>query len=393
MTGLLMRQAPIVGDEGCVRFCDAAAHATLPAPSFSLSGGFSVLLDFQGDKIEEQTILGGREEGGSTLVLTDCPDGVWGSVRLEVRDRAGRMFVADACTSGAHGRRLLCRLVSEENRLSVVELQPWSPPEPLAVSVLRADSPTDFPGFVEALCLSGCNDDGNRSGQFLGRAANVALFDRTLGDDRIGPYRAASNTRAREDLPSGSTHALDDEGRRLFLDDAEHLAEWIDAGKLSRRDTRHASGLAFRWLCDRRPLLKRVADHYGVLLSLPDLDPRRALTDAMLQDEPVFYYHRDVWEGDWLALSAFRGDLAFWVAGERRISWEGFVKFVRNKLGGGHFDPEDRKRWQVQLDSMIRETEVNGEAWIDVKMLALVQALMLSAESCGLLALAQYPLA
>ncbi len=113
----------------------------------------------------------------------------------------------------------------------------------------------------------------------------------------------------------------------------------------------------------------------------------------MLQDEPVFYYHRDVWEGDWLALSAFRGDLAFWVAGERRISWEGFVKFVRNKLGGGHFDPEDRKRWQVQLDSMIRETEVNGEAWIDVKMLALVQALMLSAESCGLLALAQYPLA
>lgn len=42
---------------------------------------------------------------------------------------------------------------------------------------------------------------------------------------------------------------------------------------------------------------------------------------------------------------------------------------------------------------MIRETEINGEAWIDVKMLALVQAMLFSAESTGMLALARYPIA
>lgn len=96
----MFRQAPIVGDDGCVRFGDAAAHAMLPAPDFSLSGGFSFMLDFQGDAVEEQAVLGGREEAGNTLVLTDCPDGVWGLIRLEVGDSAGRMFVADVRSSG-----------------------------------------------------------------------------------------------------------------------------------------------------------------------------------------------------------------------------------------------------------------------------------------------------
>jgi hypothetical protein len=85
--------------------------------------------------------------------------------------------------------------------------------------------------------------------------------------------------------------------------------------------------------------------------------------------------------------------MAFWLAGEWEVSWEAFIKFVRNKLGGGHFDPDDRKRWHVQLDSMIRETEISGEAWIDVKMLALSRALLFAAESCGLLDVAREPIA
>jgi hypothetical protein len=31
--------------------------------------------------------------------------------------------------------------------------------------------------------------------------------------------------------------------------------------------------------------------------------------------------------------------MAFWVGGEREVSWEALVKFVRNKLGGGHSTP------------------------------------------------------
>jgi hypothetical protein len=119
----------------------------------------------------------------------------------------------------------------------------------------------------------------------------------------------------------------------------------------------------------------------------------RAYTERVIEDKPVFLYHRDRWEGDWLPLSVFLGGMAFWVGGERQVSWEAFLKFVRNKLGGGHFDPDERKRWQLELNAMARETTIGGEAWIDVKMLTLVRALLFAAESCGLLALARYPMA
>ena len=390
---VLLRHPPIVGEEGCARFADEGAHAALPVQDFSLAGGFSFLLDFQGDVLVEQTVFGIREDAGSTLILTDSPRDEWGLIRIEIRDRGGRAFVADAQTAGAHGRRLLCRVRPEENHLSMVELQPWSPAAALDVTILQADGPRDLPNFENALFLSGCNVDGERRGHFLGRAAELALFDHTLENDRVEPLRQASRTRADDDLPSVDADALDEEGRRLFLDDTEQLREWSHAGRLERRDTRAASSLAFRWLCDQRPLLKRLADHYGVLLSMPDLDPRRAYTEAIKEDQPIFIYHRDRWDGDWLPLSAFLGDMAFWVGGKREVSWEAFLKFVRNKLGGGHFDPDDRKRWQVQLDAMARETQVGSEAWLDVKMLALVRALLFAAEGCGLLALARYPVA
>lgn len=68
----MLRQAPIVGEEGCVRFSDDAAHATLPAQGFCLGGGFSFLLDFQSDVMEEQTVFGAREDGTS---IAPSPEG------------------------------------------------------------------------------------------------------------------------------------------------------------------------------------------------------------------------------------------------------------------------------------------------------------------------------
>jgi hypothetical protein len=393
VAGVAMRQAPVVGDEGCVRFVDGSGYASLPASNFSLGQGFSFLLDFQGDRLEEQTVFGAREKDGSTLILIDSPGQEWGVIRLEIVDRSGRAFVADARTSGSHGRRIACRVLAEDNRLEVAELQPWTGGDPLKVAVRRADSPHDFPPFRNPIFLSGCNVDGTRQGQFLGRAAEFAIFDNVLAEDRLVPLRSSSKTRADDDLPRANGTALDEEGRQLFVEDVEQLREWVGAGRLDRRDTRAASTLAFRWICDRRPLLKRLSDYYGVLLSLPDLNPMRSYTEAVLEDQPVFLYHRDRWEGDWLALSAFLGDMAFWVGDlQRQVSWEAFIKFVRNKLGGGHFDPDERRRWQVQLDVMFRATEIDGEAWIDVKMLVLVRALLVTAESCGLEALARYPL-
>jgi hypothetical protein len=123
-------------------------------------------------------------------------------------------------------------------------------------------------------------------------------------------------------------------------------------------------------------------------MSFPDLNPMREYTAAVQSDRPVFLYHRDRWEGDWLPRGAFLSDMAFWLGvGSRSISWDAFIKFVRNKLGGGHFDPDDRKRWHESFEAMIKETSVGGEQWMNVKMQVLAQALQFAVDSCGLITL------
>jgi hypothetical protein len=110
----------------------------------------------------------------------------------------------------------------------------------------------------------------------------------------------------------------------------------------------------------------------------------------VLEDEPVLYFRRETWEGDWLSMSAFLEDMALWVgAVQRAVSWEAFFKFVRNKLGGGHYDPDDRSRWQRELNDLLTAVRIDGESWLHVKMLSLVAALRFSAESCGLVTLAR----
>jgi hypothetical protein len=190
-------------------------------------------------------------------------------------------------------------------------------------------------------------------------------------------------------VPTLRPGALDEEGSETFREDWGKLRRWLDQGQLTRGDTRDAAAIAHMWLCDRKPLLGRFADHYGLQVSLPDLHPLRAYSELARESNPVFMYQADHWEGNWLAPSNFLNDMAFWLAGHREVSWVAFIKFVRNKLGGGgHFDPEDRKRWQQQLNTMIRESSVGGQEWMNVKMLALVRALVFTAESCGLVALA-----
>lgn len=360
-----------------------------PIPDLSLAGGVGFLIDFQGDSFEEQVVFGVREHDGNAFVLTDSPDGQWGLLRLEVRDRAGRALLAEISTSGTHGRRLACGVVPEDNLVRAFELQPWAPADTLDITIGQGDGPREFRAFAQPLFVSGCNVDGQRQGSFIGRTAEFALFDTPLEDHEIAELRAASKERDDADLPEHDPSALDEEGRKLFLDDYDTLREWQQKGSLERRDTRNASVVAFRWLCDRRPLLRRLSDCYGVLLSLPDLDALRSETEKIASgraEAPPFYYPQERWEGNWLPLSGFLGDMAFWVGGDHLVSWEAFVKFVRHKLGGGHWDPDERARWQRELQAM---DEASGEAWINAKMFALVRSLIFTVESCGLVALAR----
>jgi hypothetical protein len=383
------RHAPIVGEEGCVRL-SGDGHFSLPADDagWPSGDGFSFLIDLQADLASEQTVFGAREADGTAIVLRQHAGGALNHVGLEVADSAGGVIAATFRLSDAHGKRLVCNVDPRRGEAEMYELQQWGLDRAAEVTYeqrrpLNALAPMQGPIF-----LSGARERNEQRGSFTGRVANLAIFGDKRDAASIEALRSASMERSSADVPRLDPNALNDDGRELLLDDYRKLAELARATSIGASDTREASVVAYRWLCDRTPLLVRASNALGIQLSFPDLDPMRGYTSKVKELRPVFLYHRDRWEGGWLPRSAFLEDMAFWIGTDSKsVSWEAFIRFVRNKMGGGHYDPDDRKRWHDALESMIKETKVGGDRWIDVKMQVLAAALAFTVESCGVIAL------
>ena len=143
-------------------------------------------------------------------------------------------------------------------------------------------------------------------------------------------------------------------------------------------------------MLDGYTLLQRASDHFGAMLWFPDLRRGQAL-DALLEEHAPALWRPDTEHtGDWVPLSAFRDDVACWLGGSGTIvTWAAFIKFVRNKLGGGHYDPDDRRAWQRQLAELARQEKVGSEAWLAETLMTLVRSLIIAADGSGVVTLAR----
>ena len=225
---------------------------------------------------------------------------------------------------------------------------------------------------------------------YCGRTAHFAIFDRWIGDETIEELRAASLPPEASNIPTFRPGALDDEGCNLLLDDYGQLIRWHNAGGLDRRGLREASSIASIWMLDGYTLLRRASDHFGAMLWFPDLRRGKALGAILAERAPALWRPDSEHSGDWVPLSEFRDDLACWLGvGETKVTWAAFIKFVRNKLGGGHYDPNDRTAWQRQLAELARQDEAGGEAWLAETMMTLVRALIIAADGSGIVTLAR----
>jgi hypothetical protein len=378
-----LAQAPIApGSERCARFADGGCvERREPVP---LGNDTTFLIDAQ------------LEGSGLHPSIRAEGDGQTFSVDLE-RDEAGvkahlKVGLAEqwlrgvAQLSPTTGKRMSFRFAGDGRVAVVDELQPWGsrvraeiylqPAEPLDrdwVGVRIGGTSVELPGT-----------------SYRGRIANFVIYPRLLPDEKLEKLRASSAPPDRPDLPRFQPGALDPDGLHIVLDDYRRLVSWHNAGTLSRRDLRDASVLAHLWVLDRRPLLQRASDHFGALLSFPDLRRAQTLAARIDEDKPALWWPETEHDSDWVPLTTFRDDLACWL-GERDhvVTWGAFVKFVRNKLGGGHFDPDDRQRWQSELNELARKTEVEGEPFLVATMLTLVRSLIMAADGSGFVALAR----
>ena len=285
--------------------------------------------------------------------------------------------------SGTTGKRLAVRVSLEQSTADVVEIQPWGPnvKQQAALSPDRGLA-RDWRGMR----IGGPSSEVAGS-SFQGRLAEITVYECRLPDDRLEALRRASVPARESDVPHHEPGALDQDGRQILLDDYEQLVRWSNDGRLSGRDVRAAAVLAHLWLLDHRPLLQRASDHFGAMVSCPDLN-RGAIPSRIEADKPVLWTPATEHDGNWVSISTFRDDLACWLGQAGFVvSWAAFIKFVRNKLGGGHYDLEDRTRWQWQLSELAGKLSVAGEPWLESTMLTLVRSLIIATDGSGLLSL------
>lgn len=374
---------PIVGSDGGSAWFARGGHVAVPTMPLGpeASKGVFIGFDVQPDTLGEQVVLGSAKRGASTVKVVVNEADVPGRVCLVLQDEDGKSLVARADASRSTACRLLLTANPRGNLVAMFELQPWArnPGRQLTIDIELAEGPSRFV-FDQPLTFAGCLEDGSLVGTFAGRLSEVFIGTRFLPDLEVAELAEAS------DNPTALTHrdlqSPSQELRGRFLRDIDRLRHWYRAPRLSLDDMDDASLLLFRWLFSRHPVMPLLCRKLGIQLWLPgDTDRGRAFHELTRTLGPVVHFAGQRGPDralgfDWRTLEEWRTEPVFTV-GKQAVSREMFVNFVRNKLGPGHFDEEDRSKWQRDLKAVADATRMWDQDTFAYQMHGLVRELIL----------------
>lgn len=383
--GMTYRQGlpPIVGRDGGSTWFGgghvSVAQEVLPP---SMVDGFSILVDLQPDRTGEQTVLGIERTGGSALRLIADSKEVQGALRLDIRDEAGRRLSIEAEGSVARARRVAITSIPRMNQITFYELQPWapSPGEPLATTTLVAEAPQNV--HLDAFVAAGHSRDGVTVGTFDGRVAELALFPKVLRQESLGRLAAASDNPT--DLLALDLGKPTPEHADTLLRQARRLRRLATSATFGPDERDDAALLLYSWLFSKHPMLPLICRLLGIQLWMPGRgDPsERHPSPAELEGDWLQLLAApdvDSSQFAWMTLSEWSGHTAFRVGNPAHsVSREAFVKFVRNKLGWGHFDERDRTAWQARLLLQAGVMDLAGMDALVFQMHALVREIALA---------------
>jgi hypothetical protein len=379
--GSMLRQGlpPIVGLEGGSAWFSNGGHAAIESPDFpAIAAGFYVLLDVQPDLLEPTTVLGSETTDASGLRVT-LNDPSPGDIGLHMTDEAGRRLQAVAHGSVALGRRLVITGEPANNAIQIYEIQPWasSPGEGLPIEVIVGERPGEI--RVRDWTVGGIRRDGALAAAFVGRIANIALGEKVLSPERVGELAAASRENP-DALTAAGLGRPDHEIADLFLRDIDRLRSWSRLDSIDSNDRDDAAALIYRWLYSKHPVLRLVAKSLGAQTLFPGAqDPTAEALELILATQSLSVLaspERLDTNFSWRTLEEWSGQGLFRV-GQKTVSREGFVKFVRNKLGVGHFDPEDRTKWQTDLLQEAGGLSIQGMDGLVFQMHAVIREVTL----------------
>jgi hypothetical protein len=382
---------PIVGSDGGSTWFAGGGHVAVPQFPLHSAGEFFLGFDLQPDNSDPQVLLGAVWARSALLVEVNVPHAR--SLSISIRDETDHQLVARAELSPAAARRLVITGDLLSAAISVHEIQPWArqPGSALDVEVVVTEPPAAWPPSQAGFAMSGSLVDGLHQPGYVGRIAEVYLGDHALEASRPAALVSAS------DNPTGLTY-----GRLAtpfpellgrFRRDIRRLREWAAASHSTAGDLDDASLILYRWLFDQHPLLVDLAGSLGVQLWLPGMSEReRRYMDVVLDDRPTLQMTgvlgpESAFGFEWEPVEQWRSNPAFHTNGHA-VSHEAFIRFVRNKLGGGHFDEHDRTRWQRDLIGFTEGLRVMGQDALLYQLRAIADAVLLGVAASRVEALA-----
>jgi hypothetical protein len=387
---VLTGQPPIVGDEDGSTFLthDACIYGdTLGEFGSQIEEGFCCLFDIQSDSFEEQVLLGSGVTDGTAFRIRLNADGVPNRIETMLRDDEGKVLKGYAESSASRAKRLMCTADPRSNLLAFFELQPWVD-DNLQPHYIKQDGPINFSNLKHPLIIGGWNVDGRREGHYVGRMANVAMFNRWYTKKATKGFRKASTNPTQLPLIGQVPPPTFEQLIRLDSD-IKKLQKFSQKPHMEYDDFFEAAIILYRWFLDSHPMIKNVCEAYGIQLWFyGKSDAERKYSDAVLDDSPI-YYQKSLFDSNnpfgfqWTSLGTFLQEESFFVD-KNPISHRYFIDLVRNKLGGAHFD-EDRSAGQRRLLDLTNQLRLMNQKALYYQMHQLVRGVMEALKACGVL--------
>lgn len=384
-------QPPIIGP-GRSYHLTSPGHlelGTLGEFASRMAAGFYLGFDIQLEGSAEQTLCGTQDGNRTALLVTYNANRERHRLAVTVRDEQGKTLSGYAQLSKLSAKRVLISVDPSTNGLGISEINLCRADVTRQVVFLARNRPVAFNTFRHPFLFGGHNIDGQVRCYFRGRVSQLfAVPEKVLSSSKLTLLADTSWSDIEGRYGQRLVLPANNERRELFVDDVGKLRPFATRDLLSKAEMRDASVVLYRWLFDTHPVLQDICDELGIQLSLPGDSARTKLYNRQIvADQPIYAQSlrlgRNALFGfDWVPLKEF-GDGGAFIVNGHSVAHEAFVKFVRNKLGGGHYDPRDRTKWQKDLAAL--SVYVGDEPALNHHMKHLIGAILDALDSCGIL--------
>ena len=274
----------------------------------------------QSEQNEEQIILGSVTDKKTSINISLNSSSCVGRLFIDIKDDENRRLAGFAQLTDNAGKRVFISILPTTNRINIIEVNLYEAIDH-NVNFLALEFPSAFSNFSYPLILSGSNKNGTRSGNFIGKAANLIIWKKFISREDVDELICSTSEEIQLFNLNRKREPKSIERQDVFIRDSERLKELASISSLSPQEMCDAVLIIYKWLFDTHPLLLDLCNSMGLQLSLPASNEKELeYIDRVLSLNPSFFQmgsYSGPFGFEWGPLSMFDEQVAFFVEGHR----------------------------------------------------------------------------